>query len=93
MTTMPQTVLSHSGAPLDEDRLAWLALVLAPGLGPKRILDAVKQIWGDRVTTVFPLQGRYALDPAETAAHPAPDITIAGIGDLLKHDRSALLRS
>jgi len=58
-----------------------------------RILDAVKQIWGDRVTTVFPLQGRYALDPAETAAHPAPDITIAGIGDLLKHDRSALLRS
>ena len=29
---------------LDEIRLAWLALVLAPGLGPKRILDAVKQI-------------------------------------------------
>jgi len=29
---------------LDEDRLAWLALALAPGLGPKRILDAVKQL-------------------------------------------------
>jgi DNA processing protein len=29
---------------LDEDRLAWLALTLAPGLGPKRILDAVKQL-------------------------------------------------
>ena len=29
---------------LDEDRLAWLALALAPGLGPKRILDAVQQI-------------------------------------------------
>jgi DNA processing protein len=28
---------------LDEDRLAWLALVLTPGLGPKRILDAVEQ--------------------------------------------------
>jgi DNA processing protein len=27
---------------LDDDRLAWLALALAPGLGPKRILDAVK---------------------------------------------------
>ena len=29
---------------LDENRLAWLALTLAPGLGPKRILDAVKQL-------------------------------------------------
>jgi DNA processing protein len=29
---------------LDEDQLAWLALALAPGLGPKRILDAVKLI-------------------------------------------------
>jgi DNA processing protein len=31
-------------AQLDEDRLAWLALALAPGLGPKRILDAVREI-------------------------------------------------
>lgn len=29
---------------LDENRLAWLALALAPGLGPKRILDAVQEI-------------------------------------------------
>jgi DNA processing protein len=29
---------------LDEDRLAWLALVLSPGLGPRRILDAVKEL-------------------------------------------------
>ncbi len=28
----------------DEDQLAWLALTLAPGLGPRRILDAVKQL-------------------------------------------------
>ena len=27
---------------MDEDRLAWLALALSPGLGPKRILDAMK---------------------------------------------------
>ncbi len=27
---------------LDEERLAWLALAMTPGLGPKRILDAVK---------------------------------------------------
>ena len=28
-----------------------------------RILDAIKRAWGDRVTTVFPRQGRYAMDP------------------------------
>jgi len=58
-----------------------------------RILDAVKQIWGDRVTTVFPRQGQYALDPREIAAHPAADIAIDRIGDLLKHDRAAFLRT
>ena len=29
---------------LDDDRLAWLALTLTPGLGPKRILDAVREL-------------------------------------------------
>jgi DNA processing protein len=33
-----------SGSALDEDRLAWLALVLSPGLGPKRILDAMRLV-------------------------------------------------
>jgi DNA processing protein len=28
----------------DEDGMAWLAMALAPGLGPKRILDAVQQL-------------------------------------------------
>ena len=28
-----------------------------------RILMAIKSIWQNRVTTVFPQQGRYALDP------------------------------
>ena len=32
-----------------------------------RILSAVKAVWGDRVATVFPRQGRYAHD-AETLA-------------------------
>jgi DNA processing protein len=35
--------LQNATLDLEEDRLAWLALVLTPGLGPKRILDAVKQ--------------------------------------------------
>ncbi len=29
---------------MDEERLAWLALALSPGLGPKRILDAMKTL-------------------------------------------------
>lgn len=33
-----------AAACLDDDRLAWLALALSPGLGPRRILDAVKQL-------------------------------------------------
>ncbi len=41
---MTQELVSRAPAPLDENRLAWLALVLTPGLGPKRILDAVKQL-------------------------------------------------
>jgi DNA processing protein len=44
MSTLPLDAISTAAAPLDEERLAWLGLVLAPGLGPKRILDAVKQL-------------------------------------------------
>jgi DNA processing protein len=35
---------SAASLALDDDRLAWLALTLAPGLGPRRILDAVKRL-------------------------------------------------
>ncbi len=44
MTTLPQELAGPAASPLDEDRLAWLALVLTPGLGPKRILDAVREL-------------------------------------------------
>src|SRR5215475_386632 len=33
-----------------------------------RILAAIKKHWGDRVTTVFPRQGHYALDPKTVSA-------------------------
>jgi len=55
-----------------------------------RILAAVKQAWGERVTTVLPRQGQYAHDPAGRAARPAPDLVIEGIGDLLTCDLAAL---
>jgi FMN phosphatase YigB (HAD superfamily) len=51
-----------------------------------RILAAMKQSWGPRVTTVFPRQGHYALDPAETAKYPPADIHVERIGDLLDYD-------
>ena len=51
-----------------------------------RILDAVRQHWGERVTTVFPRQGHYALDTAAVAAFAPAAITVERIGDLLQHD-------
>ncbi|HVN89014.1 MAG TPA: HAD family hydrolase [Candidatus Binataceae bacterium] len=57
-----------------------------------RILAAMKQVWGSRVTTIFPRQGHYALDPAEVAKYPTPDLTIEHIGLLTHHDRGSLTR-
>jgi FMN phosphatase YigB (HAD superfamily) len=52
-----------------------------------RILAAVKAIWGDRVTTVFPKQGHYAVqEPPRDGA--SVDLTVDRIGDLLGHDLS-----
>ncbi|MCA1670600.1 MAG: hypothetical protein LC793_25105 [Thermomicrobia bacterium] len=58
-----------------------------------RILAAVKEIWGDRLTTVFPKQGHYAHDLQEIAKYPAADITVERIGDLLAYDLPAFLPS
>jgi len=55
-----------------------------------RILAAMKNIWGDRLTTVFPRQGHYALDPKNTASYPAADMCVERIGDLIGWDRDAL---
>jgi hypothetical protein len=54
-----------------------------------RILAAVKQVWGDRLTTVFPRQGHYARDP-QTATYPPPDVTVERIGELAEYDLQAL---
>jgi FMN phosphatase YigB (HAD superfamily) len=53
-----------------------------------RVLSAMKAILGDRLTTVFPRQGHYALDAAAIANYPAADIAIERIGDLLQEDFS-----
>lgn len=51
-----------------------------------RILDAIKKIWGARVTTVFVRQGHYAMDTMALAQYPPADVSIDRIGDLLNHD-------
>jgi FMN phosphatase YigB (HAD superfamily) len=58
-----------------------------------RILSAVKEIWGERVTTVFPRQGIYARDPKVQGAFPPADVTIEHIGDLLDYDLPRVLRA
>ena len=50
-----------------------------------RILAAMKQVWADRLTTIFPRQGHYALDPKNISAYPAADVTVERIGDLVNH--------
>ncbi len=55
-----------------------------------RLLSIMKGVWGDRLTTVFPRQGHYALDAEALARYDPPDITIERIGDLLAEDFSAL---
>lgn len=48
-----------------------------------RLLSAIKEIWCDRVTTVFVRQGHYALDKKEISKYPPADTTIDSIGELL----------
>jgi hypothetical protein len=50
----------------------------------------MKIVMQARLTTVFPRQGHYALDPAAAATYPAADISIERIGDLLDIDIGAL---
>jgi FMN phosphatase YigB (HAD superfamily) len=51
-----------------------------------RILSAMKEQWGARLTTIFPRQGHYALDPKVVAAYPLADVTVERVGDLAELD-------
>lgn len=48
-----------------------------------RLLTAIKQIWRERVTTVFPRQGHYAHDSAVLATNPPADVTVECIAELM----------
>ena len=57
-----------------------------------RLLAAIKQYRGKRVTTVFVKQGHYASDPDTLSRYPAADLQVDRIGDLLNYDRAAFLK-
>ena len=70
MSALPQAAICRPATLLEEDRLAWLALALAPGLGPRRILDAVKTLPSPRQIFTLPLTALEALRfPAQAAQY------------------------
>lgn len=56
-----------------------------------RILSAVKQVWGPRVTTIFSQQGHYAQAVSVRNTSPAADVSLERIGDLLEYDLDSLM--
>ncbi|MCC7164214.1 MAG: HAD family hydrolase [Anaerolineae bacterium] len=56
-----------------------------------RILDAMKKVWGNRLTTVFVRQGHYAHDPKHLAGFMPADVTLEHIADLLGYDAETLV--
>ena len=59
----------------------------------QRILAAMKSVWSERLTTVFPRQGHYAQDPANIAAYLPADLAVDRIGDLLRCDLTVFIRA
>ena len=58
-----------------------------------RLLDAVKRIWKDLVTTVFVKQGHYAWDPEILKKYPPADINLSRIGEILQLNLQQLTTS
>ncbi|MEO7762505.1 MAG: HAD family hydrolase [Casimicrobiaceae bacterium] len=56
-----------------------------------RILAQMKETLGARLTTIFPRQGHYALDPAIVARYPSADVTVEQIGELTTIDVETLI--
>ena len=57
-----------------------------------RILAAMKDNMGARLTTVFPRQGHYAHDPENAVLYPPADITLECIGDSIHCDFNRLFK-
>jgi FMN phosphatase YigB (HAD superfamily) len=73
----------HKEQMLEDVELRYPALHYVMVDDKLRILAAMKQVLGDRLTTVFVRQGHYALDRANIAAYPPADVSIDRIGELI----------
>lgn len=72
-------VESSSRESINQERLAWLALALTPGLGPRRILRAVREAGSAEEILRLPLTGLEALQfPVETVQHIADGKALDG---------------
>jgi FMN phosphatase YigB (HAD superfamily) len=56
-----------------------------------RLLAAMKEVWGSRLTTVWVVQGHYARDLKTASGYPAPDIRLERIADLAQISLAELL--
>jgi FMN phosphatase YigB (HAD superfamily) len=56
-----------------------------------RLLTLMKDVWADRLTTVFVRQGHYAQDSQAVAAFPEADWTIDSISEMLAYEPPKLV--
>jgi len=81
----------HKETELDDVEARYPALHYVMVDDKVRILAAIKKYWGERVTTVFPRQGHYAMNATEVEKYPQPDITIERIGELQRYSLEQIL--
>jgi FMN phosphatase YigB (HAD superfamily) len=81
----------HKEARLDDVQRLYPARRYVMVDDKERLLTAMKSVMGEKLVTVFPRQGHYALDPANIGRYPAPDCSIDSIADLLALDLDALV--
>jgi len=80
----------HKERALDEMMRAYPARRYVMVDDKLRLLAAMKAVLGDRLFTVFPRQGHYALDTAANLALPAADLSVERIGELAAFDFGVL---
>jgi len=78
MTSSLDAAVPPAVKPIDQERLAWLALALTPGLGPRRILSAVRQVGSTDEILQLPLTG------LESLRFPAQAVQFIADGQALR---------
>jgi FMN phosphatase YigB (HAD superfamily) len=78
----------HKETMLEQVKLAYPASHYVMIDDKVRILAAMKDGWGELLTTVFPRQGHYATAP-DVSNYSTPDVTVERIGDLLEYKLAA----